>query len=33
LLRVARANAWDVIAADAAGALARKPRAAERGYM
>ncbi len=33
LLRVARANAWDVIAADARGAASRKPRAAERSYM
>jgi HAD superfamily hydrolase (TIGR01490 family) len=33
LLRAARANAWDVIAADARGAVQRKPHAAERGYM
>jgi HAD superfamily hydrolase (TIGR01490 family) len=33
LLRAARANAWDVIGADARGAVPRKPRAAERGYM
>jgi HAD superfamily hydrolase (TIGR01490 family) len=33
LLHVARANAWDVIAADARGTVPRKPRAADRGYM
>ena len=33
LLRAARANAWDVIPADTGGAIPRKPRAAERGYM
>jgi len=33
LLRVARTNAWRVIAADAQGALPRTSPAAERGYM
>jgi HAD superfamily hydrolase (TIGR01490 family) len=33
LLRAARANAWDVIAADADSSVPSKPRAAERGYM
>ena len=33
LLRIARAKAWDVVAAGAPGAAPRKPRAAERGYM
>jgi HAD superfamily hydrolase (TIGR01490 family) len=33
LLRVARANSWDVIAADAGGVAPPKPRATERGYM
>ena len=33
LLRAARANGWDVIAANVRRPAARKPRAAERGYM
>jgi HAD superfamily hydrolase (TIGR01490 family) len=33
LLRAARAKAWDVIPADTRGAVPRKARAAERGYM
>jgi phosphoserine phosphatase len=33
LLRAARANAWAVIATQVRRTAARKPRAAERGYM
>jgi HAD superfamily hydrolase (TIGR01490 family) len=33
LRRAARANGWEIIAARARGAMPRKPRAAEHGYM